>query len=53
MKETKKNTVYQTPKVTVVSFLIEKGFNASLENITEGQDISGDPTDQNALVRWQ
>lgn len=26
MKETKKNTIYQTPKVTVVAFTIEQGF---------------------------
>lgn len=29
MKETKKNTIYQTPKVTVVNFTVEGGFGAS------------------------
>jgi hypothetical protein len=30
MKETKKSTVYQTPKVTVVNFTVEGGFGHSV-----------------------
>ena len=30
MKETKKNTIYQTPKVTVVNFKVEGGFAPSI-----------------------
>ena len=30
MKETKKSTVYQTPKVTVVNFKVEGGFGHSV-----------------------
>ena len=55
MKETKKNTIYQTPKVTVVTFKVEGGFAPSgivTENIEQGQDITGS-SDDNALVRWQ
>ena len=32
MKETKKNTIYQTPKVTVVNFKVEDGFASILSN---------------------
>jgi len=32
MKETKKNTIYQTPKVTVVNFKVEEGFASILSN---------------------
>ena len=37
MKKTKKSTVYQTPKVTVVAFTIEQGF-AATKSIGSGTD---------------
>ena len=50
-----KKQEYTTPIVKAVDFLVEKGFEISgevLENIEEGQNISGDDT-ENSLVRWQ
>ena len=51
MKETKKNTVYQTPKVTIVTFKVEDGFvspQAMEGNGNETFDQNGD-SDQNSL----
>ena len=53
MKKLKKDTIYQTPKVTVVAFKVEDGFGASnlkaepqstsstlgTENVTEGNSL--------------
>ena len=51
-----KQQEYTEPTVKVVAFIVEKGFEMSgdvFENIDEGQDISGNDNDPNALVRWQ
>jgi hypothetical protein len=51
-----KQQEYTEPTVKVVAFIVEKGFEMSgdvFENIEEGQDISGNDNDPNALVRWQ
>lgn len=51
-----KQQEYTEPTVKVVAFIVEKGFQMSgdvIENIDEGQDISGNDDDPNALIRWQ
>lgn len=56
MKKMKKYTEYTKPTVKVVDFFVEIGFEGSgivTENIDPGQNISGNPDDPNALVRWQ
>ena len=55
MKETKKNTIYQTPKVTVVNFKVEEGFANSpgLEKVTFDNDNGdGDLSNTTELTRW-
>ena len=50
-----KKKEYTTPKIKVVSFLIEKGFAGSvtdddaLENVREGTNLNN----TNGLTRWQ
>ena len=48
---------YQAPVIKVVSFLIEKGYNYSIENISQGQDISGSDDNTNTtgsgIIRWE